>query len=346
MRPSLHTVAAAAVVFGATTIAAHATFQDLWIDGVDNGATCARLPVSNNPVQDVTSTDIACNAGTSPVSGKCVVTAGSTVTVELHQQPGDRNCANEAIGGDHYGPIQAYMAAVDDASSAAGADASWFKVFADTWSHSAGGANGDADNWGTKDINACCGLMNVKIPEDLAPGDYLLRAEVIALHVASSSGGAQFYITCYQLSVTGSGSAAPEGVKLPGAYAASDPGILVNIHAPMSTYEAPGPTVYSGGTTKSAGAACDGCESTCAPGSGPAPTTTTKTTLTSTTTGTTSATTTSGTTSTTTTTSSGTSPTGCTAALYEQCGGIGWTGCTECSSGTCTALNDYYSQCL
>jgi hypothetical protein len=38
--------------------------------------------------------------------------------------------------------------------------------------------------------------MNVLIPEDIAPGDYLLRAEVIALHVASSSGGAQFYMSC------------------------------------------------------------------------------------------------------------------------------------------------------
>ena len=31
--------------------------------------------------------------------------AGDQVTVEMHQQPGDRSCANEAIGGDHYGPI-------------------------------------------------------------------------------------------------------------------------------------------------------------------------------------------------------------------------------------------------
>jgi hypothetical protein len=31
--------------------------------------------------------------------------AGDTVTVEMHQQPADRSCANEAIGGDHYGPI-------------------------------------------------------------------------------------------------------------------------------------------------------------------------------------------------------------------------------------------------
>ncbi|VDB99573.1 unnamed protein product [Peniophora sp. CBMAI 1063] len=33
--------------------------------------------------------------------------------------------------------------------------------------------------------------------------------------------------------------------------------------------------------------------------------------------------------------------------LYGQCGGIGWSGSTTCVSGSvCTALNDYYSQCL
>ncbi|KAF7555008.1 hypothetical protein G7Z17_g2487 [Cylindrodendrum hubeiense] len=35
------------------------------------------------------------------------------------------------------------------------------------------------------------------------------------------------------------------------------------------------------------------------------------------------------------------------AAKYYQCGGLNWTGATECESGTtCTAQNDYYSQCI
>lgn len=31
--------------------------------------------------------------------------AGDSVTVEMHQQPNDRSCSDEAIGGDHWGPI-------------------------------------------------------------------------------------------------------------------------------------------------------------------------------------------------------------------------------------------------
>lgn len=38
--------------------------------------------------------------------------------------------------------------------------------------------------------------------------------------------------------------------------------------------------------------------------------------------------------------------TGTGAALYQQCGGNGWTGATTCAEGTCKKLNDYYSQCL
>ncbi|XXH00939.1 hypothetical protein Hte_007290 [Hypoxylon texense] len=319
---------AALVALAARHVAGHATFQDFWINGVD-------MITSNSPITDVSSKDIACNAGTKPVAGKCSVAAGSTVTVEIHQQPGDRACASEAIGGAHYGPVQVYMASVADASTADGSSSSWFKIFADTWAKNPSGGSGDDDYWGTKDINTCCGRMDVKVPSDLAPGDYLLRAEALALHTAGQSGGAQFYVTCFQLTVTGSGSTKPAGVSLPGAYKASDPGILVNIHAAMSGYVAPGPAVYSGGSTKSAGSSCNGCASTCAAGKGPsstagsggsAPTVTLTTTAAQ-------ATPTSG------------SGSGCSAELYAQCGGTGFSGCTTCSSGTCKKLNEYYSQC-
>jgi hypothetical protein len=63
--------------------------------------------------------------------------------------------------------------------------------------------------------------VDVKIPADIAPGDYLLRAEVIALHVAGSVGGAQHYVSCYQLKITGGGTAKPSGVAFPGAYSVS-----------------------------------------------------------------------------------------------------------------------------
>ncbi len=85
------------------------------------------------------------------------------------------------------------------------------------------------------------------MPTCLPAGDYLFRIEHIALHVAQSPGGAQFYISCGQLTVTGGGSTAPKDlVAFPGAYNASDPGILININYPVpQSYSNPGPQVFS-----------------------------------------------------------------------------------------------------
>lgn len=148
-----------------------------------------------------------------------------------------------------------YLSQVDDSTSADGS-APWFKIYENSWNKNPAGSVGDDDFWGTKDMNDCCGLIVVTIPEDIPAGDYLLRAEVVALHTAGGAGGAQFYMTCYQITVEGGGSASPETVELPGAYSASDPGIMVNIHGPLDSYTAPGPAVYEGGTVANAGSGC------------------------------------------------------------------------------------------
>lgn len=82
------------------------------------------------------------------------------------------------------------------------------------------------------------------IPKCLADGEYLLRAEHIGLHSASAVGGAQLYISCAQISVSGgSGTYAPKNeVAFPGAYPATDPGLVINIYYPIPTsYTPPGP---------------------------------------------------------------------------------------------------------
>ncbi|RDB27904.1 putative endo-beta-1,4-glucanase D [Hypsizygus marmoreus] len=217
---------------------AHSTFQQLWINGVDAGSSCARKPASNSPVTSISSPDLACNAGAAASAGVCQVKPGDDVTVEMHQQPGDRACRNEAIGGNHYGPVLVYMAAVSDAKSAVGSNADWFKV-----AHM-GLVSNNPDYFGSRVLNDNCGHFTFKVPAGLAPGNYLIRAEVIALHVASGSGGAQFYPACFQVNVGGTGTVKPPTVKIPGVYKASDPGILINIYQDLTTYVLPGPTAY------------------------------------------------------------------------------------------------------
>lgn len=247
-----------------------------------------------------------------------------SVLTRRHQkkQPGDRSCGSEAIGGAHYGPVMVYMSKVADAATADGSTG-WFKIFEDGWNKKDGGGAGDNDYWGVKDLNSCCGKMDVKIPEDIAPGDYLLRAEVIALHTAGSSGGAQLYMSCYQLTVSGTGTATPATVKFPGAYKASDPGILVNIHAALSTYVVPGPPVYTGGTTKSAGSACTGCAGSCKAGSGATGTAIAAALPTSAATGPDAAGGSGG-------AAAPGGDAGCAVQAFGQCGGNGYTGCTSC----------------
>ncbi|KAK2073350.1 hypothetical protein P8C59_007639 [Phyllachora maydis] len=84
--------------------------------------------------------------------------------------------------------------------------------------------------------------MNVPVPVGLANGDYQLRAEALALHTVMSAAGVQFSMTCYRTNVSGGGGGGST-VSIPGAYAAADPGILANIHLPLSPYTAPGPDV-------------------------------------------------------------------------------------------------------
>jgi hypothetical protein len=62
------------------------------------------------------------------------------------------------------------------------------------------------------------------------------------------AGGAQFYLACSQITITGGGSGTPGPlVSLPGAYSASDPGILVNLGSiAPEAYQPPGPAVWSG----------------------------------------------------------------------------------------------------
>ena len=57
------------------------------------------------------------------------------------------------------------------------------------------------------------------LPKSLPSGQYLVRVEQIALHVASSYGGAQFYISCAQVNVANGGSGTPGPlVSIPGVY--------------------------------------------------------------------------------------------------------------------------------
>jgi Auxiliary Activity family 9 (formerly GH61) len=85
----------------------------------------------------------------------------------------------------------------------------------------------------------------VTLPDDVSPGGYLVRHEIIALQLAVSVGGAEFYPSCTQILVGGSKTGTPnQTVSFPGAYNDNDPGIYdPNVYDPGSPYVFPGPPV-------------------------------------------------------------------------------------------------------
>jgi Auxiliary Activity family 9 (formerly GH61) len=82
---------------------------------------------------------------------------------------------------------------------------------------------------------------SVTLPTQVAPGDYLVRHEIIA-HLTVTLGGAEFYPSCTQIRVGGSQTGTPnQTVSFPGAYSDNDPGIIdPSIYSSGASYAFPG----------------------------------------------------------------------------------------------------------
>ncbi|KAG9858609.1 carbohydrate-binding module family 1 protein, partial [Aureobasidium melanogenum] len=345
-----------ALALAASSVNAHAIMQRIMVDGVDQGSlTGIRAPSSNNPVQDVSSSDILCGASSGTSSKLITIPAGASVAggwAHLLGGPQGSGDSDNPIAKSHKGPTQVYLAKVDDAVSASATGLKWFKIASDAVTSS--GVWGVDDMIKNTDSNGF-GWQKFTMPSCIAPGQYLMRVELLALHSATAEGGAQFYQSCAQIKVTGSGSFSPSTsneMSLPGGYSATDPGILANIYdsSIYTSYKAPGPAVISCGASNAApatSAAAVSSKAATSAVSSKVPVSTSAAAVTSkpATTLSTMVKTSEAAAPATSAASSG-SGSG-TAAHWGQCGGKGWTGPTTCVSGTtCKVQNDWYSQCL
>ncbi|KAG9101764.1 hypothetical protein FRC06_002675 [Ceratobasidium sp. 370] len=223
---------------GGVSYHAWAPFSDPYISPVP--ASVDRKILDNGPVTDVTHPNITCNkGGNDPASATLIasVTPGSTVTFQWDQW-----------GSSHSGPVMTYIAKCPNGCASFKGDTGsvWVKIDQWGWDKTA------TPPWGSDRLAANGAKWDVKIPAGLAPGEYLLRHEILALHVAGTLGGAQFYPSCTQVKITGSGTKAlPTGIALPGAYKATDPGILTQLwwystSNTTASYTPPGGAVWSG----------------------------------------------------------------------------------------------------
>jgi len=214
------------------------TFPQLVVNGVladPQDWTVTRETKNVNSKQGVTSVsspDIRCYQLKNTAS-VATVPAGATVHYISTQQI------------NHPGPTQYYLAKVpagQDAATWDGSGAVWFKFHTEMPIMS----KDKQMSWpGQNEYKT----TNATIPNTVPSGQYLLRVEQIALHLASSVNGAQFYLSCSQVSITGGGNGTPGPlVAFPGAYSSTDPGILVNLGSlgTADAYKPPGPPVWSG----------------------------------------------------------------------------------------------------
>lgn len=194
--------------------------------------------LSNGPIypDGYTTADIICHLNATNAGAAAPVSAGGTVEVQWTPWPDS-----------HHGPVIDYLANCNGPCETVDKTTlEFFKIdelglIDDTT------VPGD---WATDTLIANNNSWTVTIPADIATGNYVLRHEIIALHAAGTTDGAQNYPQCVNLAITGSGSAAPAGTLGEALYGENDTGILVNIYTSLSTYNIPGPTLYSGAASE------------------------------------------------------------------------------------------------
>ncbi|KAF2825768.1 hypothetical protein CC86DRAFT_293694 [Ophiobolus disseminans] len=194
---------------------------------------------SNSPLQNVNSTDMRCNSGAS--SGVTLNT--QTYTVAAGDMLGF--AVKDTFG--HPGPQQVYISKAPHSAASYDGSGAWTKIYSLTYSlNSSEGSSDGLLKWATHRART----FNFKLPAELPAGEYLLRAEGLALHAAHKPDNSQFYIACAQINVTSSGAGVPgPTIRFPGGYQWNSTGVLIpQFWSRIANYTAPGPRIWPEGT--------------------------------------------------------------------------------------------------
>ncbi|CAO2658027.1 Nn.00g072870.m01.CDS01 [Neocucurbitaria sp. VM-36] len=231
------------------TVAAHGYLKSIQVNGqsylawqvgqddylAEEPTRYVRRIKDNGPVPDFTGPDITCNVGGNiPAKGIIPVNPGDKVKLIWDQW-----------GSSHSGPVMNYLA--DCGGSCAtfkgNSGTPWVKFDQMAYDTT------KSPSWGSDFLAKQGASWTVTIPAALKPGEYILRHEILGLHVAGTRMGAQFYPACVQIKVGGSGTKTlPSGVGLPGAYNPDDDGVLVQlwqVNQGQRSYTAPGGPVMT-----------------------------------------------------------------------------------------------------
>jgi len=257
MSSFLHTILLATIAI--SMVDCHMYLSSVTIAGVDQQPrNCLRPlyggPVNpiykNSPINDVSllpngllGGNMTCGFlpyANQPANKKCPIAAGSKVGMIWHHD--SASATDDIVADSHLGPCLVYMAKSDT-----GAGPVWFKIFEE-------GINIANQQWCSMRVKANKGLLEFTIPANLPSGNYLMRGEVIALHDGNTINGAQPYVSCAEITLTGPADGVlPSSdylVAIPGAYKPTDPGLKFNVYnTAIKNYTIPGPKLYKGSGT-------------------------------------------------------------------------------------------------
>lgn len=249
--PSFTSKTLLSALAGAATVAAHGHVKNIVINGLSYQAyDPTTFPYMQTPPTVVgwtsgntdngfiapdafASADIICHKSATNAGGHAVVAAGDSIFIEWDTWPES-----------HKGPIIDYLANCGTAGCET-VDKTALKFFKIDEVGLIDGATAPGQ-WASDQLIANANSWMVQIPANIAPGFYVLRHEIIALHSAGQADGAQNYPVCFNLQVTGSGTATPAGVVGTSLYTPTDAGILFNIYQSLTSYPIPGPAVIDG----------------------------------------------------------------------------------------------------
>lgn len=181
--------------------------------------------------------DIICHVGATPAQKVAKVTAGSSVQIFWTTWPES-----------HKGPVMDYLAPCGNGGCTS-VDKTTLRFFRIDAVGLLDGSN-PPGRWASDEMVNNNNSWTVKIPDNIAPGQYVLRHETIALHSAGQENGAQNYPQCINLDISSKGSDRPAGFLGTELYKPTDPGIKINIYTKLSGYTMPGPAGEGGKCTR------------------------------------------------------------------------------------------------
>jgi cellulase len=224
---------------------AHATIFRVSVNGKDQGDGVnkyVRSPATNDPVRELESPSLVCNTkGGTEVGSSVKAAAGDKITFHWwHYNPDDPN--DFPLDPSHKGAMQTWIA---NYTSGDPTGPIWSKLAEDGF---------EGGKWATEKLMEKEGAVEFQLPQALAKGKYLIRQEIIALHMADGAGndparpdrGAEFYPGCVQFEVSGDGNAVPDqDFDFNKDYKYDDKGLFFNIYVPFDSYTPPGPRPWT-----------------------------------------------------------------------------------------------------